>query len=147
MNYEVLNYALNYLKTPHTRYELETKLKGKKYEGNDISEVIDYLTVLGYIDDEKYTELYIDYYLSVKGDSKKMVFSKLIKKGVDKSIISKILEEYAEYSEVDAVLKIIGKKFKSVDLSDKVKLMKIKKYLINKGFSIQAIDESIKKLI
>ncbi|MDI6601774.1 MAG: regulatory protein RecX [Thermoanaerobacteraceae bacterium] len=147
MNSDALNYALNYLRIPHTRYELVNKLKQKKFNTNDVEDVVNYLTDRGYLDDEKYVKVYIDYYLFVKGESKKAVVYKLLNKGIDKNIIDGVFDDIQDYDEVEAISKIVKQKFKNVDFTDKTVVLKVKKYLYAKGFSFEAINKAIKKLI
>lgn len=147
MNSDALKYALNYLKEPHTTSEVTNKLIKKKIDENDIKDIIDYLTEKGYLDDETYTKAYFDYHLFEKGESKRAIKYKLLKKGIGKDMINKISENIIEYDETEIIVQRIMQKFKNEDINDTAVQLKIKKYMYSKGFSYEAINNAIKKLI
>ena len=145
MNKKGLNYSLNYLKVPHTSWEVYNKLKKRDVSECDIQEIMYYLMEKGYIDDEIYTKLYLDYHLFDKGESKREVSYKLLRKGIDKNKINDILDNIQDYNEAEIIYQRIRKKFAGENINDEMVQLKIKKFFYNKGFSYEAINDAIVK--
>ena len=145
MNKKGLNYSLNYLKVPHTSWEVYNKLKKRDVSECDIQEIMYYLMEKGYIDDETYTKLYLDYHLFDKGESKREVSYKLLRKGIDKNKINDILDDIQDYNEAEIIYQRIRKKFAGENINDEMVQLKIKKFFYNKGFSYEAINDAIVK--
>lgn len=92
-----LDYALKYINTyPKTEQELTTKLYTKKFTEDDIAFTISFLKKKWFLDDEKFTRLYIQSELVKKGKVPALVRKKLIFKGVDRNIIESCLREHEE---------------------------------------------------
>ncbi len=147
MNDKALNYTLNYLRNPHTRWEVLNKLRKKSVDEDDIDEIIDYLTEKGYIDDEAYMKLFIDYHLFESGDSIKEVSYKLLRKGIDKDMMNRIFSDVQDYNESEIIYQNILRKFEDMDLSDKTIQLKVKKYFYTRGFSYESINIAVEKII
>ncbi|AEF17299.1 Regulatory protein recX [Thermoanaerobacterium xylanolyticum LX-11] len=124
----ILSYAMK------TKKELCEKLRLKGYSDSVISDVINKLIDLHYLDDEYYAEVYVKE-KKERLFSKYRIYNELIRKGIEPSLIEiKLCELYD--NEVEVIQKLIRKK--SVSSNDK---LKIKNYLYRKGFKIEDINK------
>ena len=130
---EVRDYL--YRKTRDTR----TKTGGiKKGVGPAITQrVYDRLIEKGYIDDEKFAKYWIDNRNLTKGTSKRKLQAELRAKGVDGSIIERLLVE-TERDDVSELQKIIIKK--RPRYPDEQKFMQ---YLARQGFGYDDIKQAL----
>ncbi|MFT4144076.1 MAG: RecX family transcriptional regulator [Mobilitalea sp.] len=127
-----------------TEQELQRKLKEADYPEEVIARVIGYMKEYGYLNDERYTSLYVKNRKSTK--SKQFIKSELLQKGLDKSVINEVLEaEYKEDSEEDselfAIKKAIAKKTKTPQLLTFEEKQKLIASLFRKGFNINKIKK------
>lgn len=110
----------------------EVYLKFKNEENAEIflDEAILNAKSLGYLDDQKYTRLFIEDYLNLKTNSIFEIKSKLLQKGVSKIIVENMVKEYEEQLntyEYESILKIFNKRRR-----DDIK--KVVDYLYRKGY-------------
>lgn len=90
-------YALDYIyRYPKTEQELKIKLLQKWYLERDVDNTIEYLHWKWYVDDEKFTESYINWEAINKGKPIFRVKKKLMEKWISKDIINKVCREYEE---------------------------------------------------
>lgn len=124
-----------YRKTRDTR----TKDDGiKKGVSKELTErVFTRLVDKGYLDDEKFAHFWIENRNLRKGISHRKLQAELAAKGVDRSIVDRMLEQ-GERSDSEEILKIIAKKAKHYD--DEQKLMA---YLLRQGFSYDDVKEAM----
>ena len=127
-----------------TEQELQRKLKEADYPEEVIVRVIGYMKEYGYLNDERFTSLYVKSRKSTK--SKQFIKSELLQKGLDKWVIDEVLEaEYSEDSEEDAELlaikKAITKKTKTPQLLTFEEKQKLIASLFRKGFDINKIKK------
>lgn len=127
-----------------TEQELRRKLKEADYPEEVIIRVINYMKEYGYLNDERFTSLYVKSRKSTK--SKQFIKSELLQKGLDKSMIDEVLEiEYSEDAEEDAELlaikKAITKKTKTPQLLTFEEKQKLIASLFRKGFDINKIKK------
>ena len=138
-----LNYALNLLsKSVKTEKEIIAKLKKRGYVSEIIDNVIFKLKDYGYVNDEEFTEKYINSYSKNKG--KRLLKSELKLKGVSDAIIEdKFL---SVENELETAIKIAEKyvKNKPVDIKTKQKCYK---YLLSKGFSYDDSKTAVDKVL
>ncbi len=132
--------ALNILSyRSHTQKEISAKLS-KKFDLQIVNKVIQKLKTINLINDKNFTERYVEQ--SKKG--KKLIKLELLKKGVDKDLIEKHLENKDEELELKNASKIADRVLKKYEKSEKI-IQKKKLYeaLIRKGFSY----DTYKKII
>ena len=127
-----------------TEKELQRKLKEADYPEEVIVRVIGYMKEYGYLNDERFTSLYVKSRKSTK--SKQFIKSELLQKGLDKWVIDEVLEaEYSEDAEEDAELlaikKAITKKTKTPQLLTFEEKQKLIASLFRKGFDINKIKK------
>lgn len=131
-----------------TEKELYSKLREAHYTDNIIDRTIEYLKEYHYIDDERYASNYIRFRKNTL--SSFSIKTKLIRKGINKDVLEKIIAiEYdIEMNDADpeivAINKAISKKYRDItDLNyeDKQKLIAS---LYRKGFDLDKINRCLK---
>lgn len=121
-----------------TEAQLRQKLREGFFPEDVIDVAIDYGKSFHYIDDKRYARNYADANLS--GKSRRMVALELERKGIAKECVLEILEEIPENQERDAIKKLIQKKRLTREEQDEKAIMKVKQFLLRKGFSYEMID-------
>lgn len=123
-----------------TEMEIRQKCKRLEYTDNYIEEIVEYLKENEYINDERYVEKYINNLMRLKKASVYEIKIDLIKRGVNDEYIDNYVsmhsDELYEF-EKDSAKKIVMKKLKTEDID------KVKRYLKNKGYSYDSINEAI----
>lgn len=127
------------------RTEMEIRQKCKRLEYNDeyTDEIIQYLTENEYINDEKYIERFINTTLKLKKLSIFEIKIDLLKRGIKEDYIENYFstnKEKLDEFEKESAIKIVNKKIQTTEIE------KIKKYLMNKGYSYSSITEAIDNL-
>lgn len=122
-----------------TEQEVREKCKKLKYDEDKIDEIIEYLKETDYINDEVYIRKYINNAQKLKHLSKNEIRIDLIRRGIDTSIIELALEDdIVQEFEFESTTYFVNKKLKAGDDVEKVK-----KYLLNKGYSYSNISKAI----
>lgn len=102
----------------------------KKLDKNYINQIIEKLKNKKYLDDSEFARWYVENRFVKKGVSKKRLQMELMKKGVSREIIEKVLKESGR-DEKEEILKIIAKKRAKYDDD------KLIQYLARQGFSYE----------
>ena len=139
--HSALNKATNYINTAFkTTRQLREYLKKKGYEKPTIDYVIEKLTEYDFLNDRKYAEIYIQTYKTNYGVN--MLKTKLFEKGIPKTIVEELLNEYeCDEAQIDKLLqKKIGNKTLDNDL-----LTKCMRFLSGRGFKYEEINSAIKR--
>ena len=123
-----------------TEYEVIQKCKLLKYEEEKIEEIIEYLKENEYINDENYIERYIQNIMRLKQCSINEIKIDLLRRGIDDNLIEKYINEELEEFETNSAQILASKKYKTMEKE------KIKKYLLNKGFSYSNVTKAIDNL-
>jgi regulatory protein len=138
--------ALSVLKfMDRTEQELRRKLKDAGYTEDIINRTIAYVYEYGYLNDERYASIYIRDRMNTK--SKLIIRNELLHKGIDKSIIDRIIGEEYENDDMDddaelmAIRKAVAKKTKSPENLSREDKQKLIASLYRKGFEISKIRQ------
>lgn len=135
---EVRDYLYRKTRTTKVRNRKTGELKERPGVGVSITtRVFDRLVEKGYIDDEKFARYWVENRNLTKGASKRKLQSELQAKGVERSIIERLLSESSR-SDEDELAKIIQKKQKRYP--DTQKFMQ---YLVRQGFSFDDIKAAL----
>lgn len=135
------NQAVSYLsRRDHTEREITEKLKLKGY-GSYSEEVCSKLKMQGYLDDERFAKMYIRELMNLKNYGKKRLQQELVRKGVDREIISELLAE-TEIPE-DRLKEIIRKKYLR-NLDTEKGVQKTINALLRLGYSYGEIRDALK---
>ena len=150
---KAIGMALKYLALkPRSRKELEKKLSEKKFGEETIRLALKQIDNWGYLNDEEFAKSFSEL-KKISGKGKIFIFQELKRKGVDGQIIKKILSRfYTNEEEHKIALSLAKKKFPglfkfppeadppSAEKSRK-EIIKLKNYLLQRGFSWEIINE------
>lgn len=128
-----------YRKTRDTRTKTGQVRKGVSLQLTE--RVFGRLQEKGYIDDEKFARYWIENRNLRKGASKRKLSAELGAKGVDRSVVERLLGE-TERTDVDELTKVIEKK-RSRYTADKDGVQKFMSYLARQGFSYDDIKAAL----
>lgn len=135
--------ALNILsRKTITSHDLCVKLGEKGYEDIVIGEVIKELESLGYIDDESYASMYLEYCLEKIWGKKKITYE-MKQKGISDEIIESVLGAYEDDAALEQMTEVIKQKYMYDELSDPKTKAKITRYFASRGFDFSQINTAI----
>ncbi len=122
---------------------LSDLLKKKGYDEIVVNEVIEEFTSLGYIDDENFARLYVEYAIEKLWGEKKIVYE-LGLKGVDKNIIEDILSEFTLPDEC-TLAEYLSQKYKGEDFTDPKVKARALRHLASRGFDFSVAISAVEK--
>jgi len=136
---KIMHYVL-YKK--RTENEVRKKCSMLKYDDTQTEEIISYLREAEYINDNVYIKKYINDVKKLKHMSVNQVKNDLIRRGVDSNLLdsSMIEEELCDF-ELESAEYLVNKKIK---LGEDIE--KIKRFLLNKGYSYSNVSKAIDNL-
>ena len=125
-------------------------MKSGSYPENLIDDALDYVKSYHYVDDERYARAYLADCLGRR--SKKRICQDLLSRGIDKEVVSSVMEELfqemdGEAAEIELAKTLLHKRHfdpKSADFQDSQKQMA---YLMRKGFSSDVIREVMRTFL
>ncbi|MBO5142544.1 MAG: regulatory protein RecX [Clostridia bacterium] len=125
-----------------TESEVRKKCQNLNYDEDYIEEAIDYLKEAGYINDKIYIQKYIGDIKKLKHLSLAQIKTDLIRRGVESDLVEDAIssEEMMEF-EFESAQYLANKKMKSGE-----EIEKIKRFLLNKGYSYSNVLKSIDNL-
>ena len=143
---KMMNKALDLLSNrDYSRKELSEKLVTKAWEKKEqkdmdiatlkaqASDICDRLEELGLLDEERFARSYTEELLRRKHLSKEGLKTALIRKGVVRDIIERVLEE-VEVDPVEQVRELLSTKFQNRDLSDEKQKTRTVNALLRLGY-------------
>lgn len=137
------NCAVGYLsRRDHSAKELLLKLRQKGY-GESAEYAVERLRSEGYVDDERFARMYVRELISIKKYGKRRIEQELYRKGVDREIISLVLEE-AHFDESD-LCALINRKYLRY-LSDEKGIKKTVASLMRMGYSFGEIRSALGRI-
>lgn len=123
-----------------TREYLWRKLVGRKKTTDEIHEIIarvvEKMKSMGYLDDQRFSEWYVENRFVKKGVSARRLKMELAKKGVSKDIIEEVLKS-TDRNDEEEILKIIAKKRARYDDRGLIQ------YLCRQGFRYDLVLEEV----
>ena len=136
---KIVTYVLYKMRTVA---ETRKKCQMLKFEESYIEDILEYLQEAGYLNDDNYAKKYVENVLRLKNMSANGIKIDLMKKGISDDIIDKYVDtdEVKDFDEESCVI-LAQKKFKSIP-----DIIKVKKYLMGKGFGFEAISKAIDNL-
>lgn len=146
--YQARKSAFDYVSyKPRNTFQIKMKLKSCGYDDSVIDDAIKHIKELGYLDDEKFIESYINDTLKFKRYSSGKALQMLTNNGVSYDSAQRYIEKYytEEVQLENAYADIIRKVEKLKNYSDKEKINKLRAFLQRKGYSFEIINNSIKR--
>ncbi|QNQ83285.1 recombination regulator RecX [Lactobacillus sp. PV037] len=148
LNDKALQVAINYLSyQPRTVGEIKQYLHKKEVGQEAVENIIIQLTNLGYLDDEKYADLFIKNDLRVGKDGPKTLIFKLTQKGIAKNISEPLIEKIVPEDWIEAGIRLTNSlRNQTGRLTLKEIQRKAKTKLISHGFTSELSDLVIEAL-
>jgi len=137
---------LSYRERSH--WELAQYLKKKEYSYPMIQQILDYLTELDYINDQRFALQWSQFQINKNKIGRNRLYMELSGKGIDKAIIEKTLNViYEDNPEKDVAEQCARKKWVSLKGVEKEKKkQRLVQFMQRKGFSSDIIYQSLKTL-
>lgn len=151
LKYEIKQSAFNLLaRRLHSSAELRNKLRQKYHNISFINEVVEYLSVNNYLNDEKFVEEFISEKSKSKLWGNRKISAELKKKGINEKIasldfISGKLENNSDHLRVAAEKKL--KNLTSRKTPENKLRQKLTAFLLSKGFNYDEIKNIIDPLL
>lgn len=124
--------------------EVKDYFRRKEIDKSIQQTIVDRLTKLELLDDEKFAKWWVSQRLEFKSKSKKDITFELRQKGIDSNTIKNILDD-SEIDEVKIASELIFKKlYKWQKYDEKTRKQKMMQYLVGKGFSWDVINDVVK---
>ncbi len=134
----------------HSSYELKIKLRQKGYKSEFIEQIIEELNSKGLLNDYEFALAFSEESITNKSWGKKKVEAELFKRGVDRGVISEIIEEkFPEGSGFDKALELGRKKMKLLQArkAEPEKLSsKLYSFLLSKGYDYESCKRVVEAL-
>ena len=128
---------------PRSQWEIENKLKNKKYNTNIINKTIDWLKDKKLIDDKVFSQMWIKDRVHKKPMGRLRLQKELYNKGIDREIIENIINDFfeQEIDELELAYQMIQKKKNSLTLKNiQLEPKKIVSLLKTRGFSYHIVQ-------
>ncbi|HVX47839.1 MAG TPA: RecX family transcriptional regulator [Candidatus Saccharimonadales bacterium] len=139
---KLYNQTLRYLALrPRSQWEVEFYLQRKKASPDVTGSILNKLSNIGLIDDEKFAKAYVNDRRLLKPTSRRKLVNELRKKRVANEIIEQAVGTEAE-DENAALREVIARKRRQAKYQDDEKLMQ---YLARQGFSYGDIKEVLEQ--
>lgn len=143
------NYALNVIERNYkTEKQMMDKLVKKEYSEKVINRVFVFLKEYSFVDDDKYTDLYISEKIDKQG--KVRIKYDLLKKGVETKLIDMKLEKIDISLEKISIEILAKKKYDSIIKTEGNYIIiynKLKGYLFRLGYTSNLINEILKSVV
>ena len=124
-----------------SRHELEEKLARKKYESEDIQDVIKRFTELNLINDERFARSYVSDKVDFARRGRWRIALELKKKGIAKELIDMSINEIDPTDELEAARAVLtGRERLWANLEPQKKYQRSVGLLSRRGFSVKIIQ-------
>lgn len=123
--------------------EMREKLL-EKFNQEIVEEVIARLKEINYLNDQDFACMWVRSRSSARG--KKMLRIELLKKGIEKDIIDKVLEVVDDQSELETALKLVKSKEKYRTLTKNEAYKKVASFLMRRGYSYEIVKKVIEEV-
>ncbi|MBQ7901347.1 MAG: regulatory protein RecX [Clostridia bacterium] len=127
---------------PVSARDLVNKLAEKGYDKEVAQSVVDEMEELGYIDDEAYARLYVEYAAEKHYGASKIRYE-LGHHGVASDIISLVLEESGD-ADIEELASLVLQKYGNCDFDDIRQRQRVTRFLASRGYSFDDINDVIR---
>lgn len=135
--------ALNLImRRPRSEWELRDYLKRKYYDDPVIQEILNKLSVRGFINDKDFAKRWVENRRLLKSTSKRRLHQELRQKRVADEVIQEVLDA-DETDEREVLRELVTKKRQQSKYQDNLKLMQ---YLSRQGYSYNDIKSVIDEI-
>jgi len=132
---------------PRTKFQIEQKLKEKEFDDELINLAIEFACEFGYVDDEKYAEMFVRDYLKLKSYGLQRAYFELKKRGVEKSLAKQVISQFEDKNEEWERAKKLAEKKITTLMSKPAEKRKraLADYLQRRGFNWDIINQIFKE--
>ena len=131
----------------HSRFELEQKLRDRKFNERRITSVVAALIERGTLSDRRFTEEYV-HFRTEKGDGPLKIRRNLVAKGVDAELIGTVMSNDEVYW-IECARRVLEKRFKQPKVKQTKRLSKARDsrkkiaYLQSKGYRSSTVRKVV----
>jgi len=147
---ECLDHAIKSLERRlHTRVELATKLKKQEYPAGVIEAVLDQLTEMNYVNDQRFAEKRAELTAKYKHHGRNRAMMELAKKGVARETARMAVEKVYESHDSAAMARdLVRKKYRALErLGPVVARRRLYGMLLRRGFDFATIKPAVEEVI
>jgi len=143
------NYAFDLLVCrDYTKKQMIRKLKGKGFSLEAIQTVMETLERLGYIHDERYARNWVSSRLRNNPRGRSLLKEELLRRGVDKATVERVLDEIDESTEYQAALRSARKQMRRYrNLNKVVARRRLYSFLTRRGFELDLVKKVIDEVL
>lgn len=132
---QIRNQAFRLLARREYSYrELQQRFE-RSFCADEVTRVLDYLVEEGYQSDRRFCEIYVRNRLS-QGYGLSRIRFDIRQKGIDDSLLSEVLEQEAP-DWYELALEVRLRRFPDIDRSDRKRVAKVMRFLLQRGFSTE----------
>lgn len=131
-------------KMDRSEKQLRLKLKDDGYPPEAVETAIDYVKSYHYVDDERLARSYIRFYQTSR--SRMRLMQDLMKKGIDKEVIQRCMEEENETSQIEMIHRLMEKKHYDNSNATREEKAKMYRFLMQRGFPSSEITRAMGEL-
>ncbi|SHJ28596.1 regulatory protein [Dethiosulfatibacter aminovorans DSM 17477] len=142
---KAVNQGLKFLTASQkTEKEVREKLGVLDFEKDIIEYAVGYLKEQRYINDEQYTESFINDQLSFSKDGRRKIRTKLYRKGIDMETIDRVISVIDDNVFVENALSVARKRLKTMTFVDEHERdQKIFRFLFYKGYDFDIVKKAV----
>lgn len=139
------NYALRLIQMrSRSTWEINEKLKAKKFSEEEIQKTLAWLVELGFLDDQKFAKSFVEGRLRFRPRGKVVLKMELRKKGVSDEIITQTLTDIEPEDEQAAIIELIRIKSKRLqNVEPQVRKNRLIALLSRRGYRWQEFKDLI----
>lgn len=145
MNLQAIQHYCAYQERCHS--EVRNRLLELGFRGNELEEAISSLISDNFLNEERYAQQYCGGKFRVNKWGRRKIIQELKKKKVSDYCIKKGLKEIDEQEYWKTLLQIAEKKAAEIDSKEKniwIRKQKLQRYLIQKGYETDLINDALK---
>lgn len=145
---KILDKLLNFVSfRPRSKEEIKIWLRRKKIPEDMHKSLWEALTKLGFVDDYKFAQWWLEQRASFRPKGRKALKYELLKKGIDRKIIEQVLEE-APVDEEKIALGLLEKRKSRWEKMEKREVkQKMYAYLAGQGFDWEVVKSVVEKFL
>lgn len=130
-------------------YEMRRYLAGKEYPDPVMADTVDWLTSLGYLDDERFARQFAQYRIDCKKMGRFRLRHELANRGIEESLLDRVLDEvFSNVSEMDLARECAEKKMMVwKGLPEQTVKRRLAGFLGRKGFNAETVYRTVNELV
>lgn len=123
-----------------SQWEIEDYLKRKGYDEELTKIILDRVKEVGLVDDAAFARQWVEWRMNSRPRSQKQLYMELLKKRIDRAIISEVLESFDDSTQLEQIKAIVERKGRLSQYQDRQKLIA---YLARQGFPYHLIKRAL----